>query len=143
MTLEVTDTYTDIDTADSYLVLKNDWLELSNESKQEALLNARMYIDENFSIDDVTDVSDLSVVPDALQFASSLLAYDSVINGDLFVKHTTREVFEKSVKAGSVMSSKKYKTGQKDLRPSSYGKVKVLLSSLYTNLTGVTFLVRS
>ena len=74
MTLEVTDTYTDIDTADTYLVLKNDWLTLSNEVKQDALLNARMYIDENFYVDDVTDVSDLTLVPDALQFSSSLLA---------------------------------------------------------------------
>lgn len=142
MTLSVTDTYTDIATADIYLALKDDWLALSDEKKNEALLNARYFIDENFDIDDIESVADLAAVPDELQMANSLLAYDASTT-DLFKRHTTQTIKEKSVQAGKVKSSKKFTAGKENLLPASYSKVKVLLRPLYSNIESVNFLVRA
>jgi len=142
MTLLVTDTYTDIATADTYLILKDDWLQLSNEKKDEALLEARYFIDENFYTG-IEDVSDLALIPDELQLSNSLLAYDFIANGSLFARHTAKSVKESSVKAGSVQSSKKFIAGNPQLLPSSYSKVKVLLADLYESIDGIVHLVRA
>lgn len=119
---------TDVE-ADSYLSLKEDWLDLDSEIKDDALLWGRYFIDTNF--DCTIDMDDID---DEVKYANSLLAYDYFIQGDLFFDNE-RVVKQSKVVAGKVEVEKTYssiaKTG-----PNSMSKVIAILKNVCNSSMG-------
>ena len=109
--------------ADVFLVLKEDWLDLDDDVKDDALLSARYYIDLNFDC-----VIDYLAISEEVKFANSLLAYDYFIQGDLFFDND-KSVLKKLVKAGSVESETEYGYA-KSKRPNSLTKVVGILKTV-------------
>jgi len=115
-TATVTQFYATATEADDYLALHEDWLDLDEEVKNDALLSARFYIDTNFDC-----VIDYSAISDEVKFANSLLAYDYFIQGDLFFDNK-KNVKSKKVDADGVISEKDYGYATAD-QPNSLSKV--------------------
>jgi len=111
--------------ADAFLELKEDWLDLDEPVKLDALLAARYYIDAKFNC-----VVDYDAIDEEVKFANSLLAYDYFIQGDLFFNNS-KNVKTTLVKAGSVETEKEYFGGNKEV-PNSLGKVKAILQNVCT-----------
>ena len=128
-TAGVQDAYATILQSDSYLPLKDDWLDADDEVKEDALLWGRYYIDANF--DCVIDYDDID---EEVIFANSLLGYDYFNQGDLFFDNQDNLIL-KRVKAGSVETEKEYASGTRK-RPNSLSKVISILSSICNNTSG-------
>lgn len=79
------------------------WYESDDETKQEALGWARVYLDSNYS-----HTFDETDVPDEIKHASALLANEHLTTS-LFSRQTTSDPLEEiEVKAGSVSTRKRY-----------------------------------
>lgn len=137
MAIGVTTAYATIAEASAYLLGNATWSEAEYQNKIDALLEARYYIDSNYSCS-----FDQSLPPDEVKYSSSLLAADFVLNGDLFYSNDI-PIKSKSVKAGSVETSKEFGTISKK-KPASIGKVDTIMASLgCTKLSGTVFLQRA
>jgi len=128
-TAGVQDAYATISQSDSYLPLKDDWLDADDEVKEDALLWGRYYIDANFDC-----VIDYDNIDEEVVFANSLLGYDYLSQGDLFFDNQDNLIL-KRVKAGSVETEKEYASGTRK-RPNSLSKVISILSSICNNTSG-------
>lgn len=137
MALDVQASYATIAEASVYLSEVNSWLSASNQSKQNALMWGRYYIDQNY-----TSTFDQSAPPTEVKFANALLASDFLTDGDLFYSNDV-PVKSKTVKAGSVEVSKTYQAYSK--KPTSIGRVDAILSSVATRIggSGTAFLIRA
>lgn len=80
--------------ADSFLVSKSDWAELSDSVKSENIKKAEVYILTNWESDSV-DFSDEETINDGVKEACSLYAYAS-LHGNLFGDESSS--FSRSVK---------------------------------------------
>lgn len=124
-----TQAYATADEADTYLALKEDWLDLDEEVKLDALLWGRYFIDANFDC-----TIDMDAIAEEVKYANSLLAYDYFIQGDLFFDNQ-RSVKQTKVVAGKVESEKTYFTQSKD-GPASYSKVVAILKPICNKTIG-------
>lgn len=137
MAISVTTSYATVSEASAYLIGNTVWATASFQDKTDALLEARYYIDATYSCS-----FDQSAPPDEVKYASSLLASDFIVTGDLFFANEST-IKKKSVKAGSVQSSKEYSATSKQ-KPASIGKVNAVMASLGCTNTGTTvFLQRA
>jgi len=97
--------YTDLAYANTINVGKLEWENASDSQKNNALVQARYFIDSKYTcvaVDDM-DVDDLTTVPDEFQVANSLLAYEYIL-GTLFEYDALggQAVVAKRVKADKV-----------------------------------------
>jgi len=137
MAIGVTESYVTVPEADVYLKLNSAWLATDYAVKQDALLQARYYIDANYSCS-----FDQSSPPDEVKYASSLLGADYISSGDLFYSNT-QAIKMKRTKAGSVETEKEF-TGSSKQKPASIGQVDAIMASLgCTNTSGTVFLMRA
>lgn len=118
-----TQTYTTVTEADAFLELHEDWLDLDSPVKEDALLWGRYYIDANF--DCVVDYDDIS---EEVKYATSLLAYDYFIQGDLFFDNK-KNIKSKKVVAGKVETETDYGYARAD-KPNSLSKVIAILKTV-------------
>ena len=128
-TATVTQSYATIQEADSYLSIHDDWLDLDDDVKTDALLWGRYFIDSNF--DCVVDMDDID---EEVKYANSLLAYDYNVQGDLFFDNQ-RVVKSKKVVAGKVESERTYSSISRD-GPGSMSKVVAVLKSVCNRTSG-------
>lgn len=137
MTIGVLDSYVTVAEADVYLALDTTWLATDEPHKEDALLQARYYIDATYS-----GCFDQSSPPDEVKYASSLLGADYISSGDLFYSNT-QAIKMKRTKAGSVETEKEF-TGSSKQKPASIGQVDAIMASLgCTNTSGTVFLMRA
>lgn len=122
-TATTTQSYATPSEADGYLALKETWIDLDDEVKQEALLSARYYIDTNFDC-----VVDMDLIDDEVKHANSLLAYDYFIQGDLFFDNK-KNIKSKKTVAGPVETETDYGYSRAD-RPNSLSMVIGILKSV-------------
>jgi len=122
-TATATQSYATAAEADVFLALKEDWLDLDDEVKEDALLWGRYYIDANFDC-----VVDYSAISDEVKYANTLLAYDYFIQGDLFFDNK-KNVKSKKVKAGPVTTETDYGYSKSD-QPNSLSKVIAILKTV-------------
>ena len=115
--------------ADAYLPLKEDWLDLDDDVKDDALLWARYFIDVNFDC-----VVDYSAIDDEVKYATSLLAYDYFIQGDLFFDNK-KNVKSKKVVAGKVETETDYGYARTE-QPNSLSKVIAILKTVCNHSKG-------
>lgn len=115
--------------SDEFLALKEDWLDLDDEIKNDALLWGRYYIDVNFNC-----VIDYSNVVEEVKHANSLLAYDYFIQGDLFFDNK-KNVKSKKVTAGKVKTETDYGYAKSD-KPNSLSKVIAILKGVCSHSKG-------
>jgi hypothetical protein len=105
--------YTDIATADTYAT-SNEWSNATDTEKDQALLMASLWIDQNFTceFDDP--------VQDEIQAATALLA-EQYILGELFTPMTDA-IKRQSIKAGSITTTKEFVSGNNpaELFPEAY-----------------------
>jgi len=134
MTIGVLDSYVTVAEADVYLALDTTWLATDEPHKEDALLQARYYIDATYS-----GCFDQSSPPDEVKYASSLLGADFVSSGDLFYSNSDA-VKSKRVKAGSVESEKEF-SGASKTKPASIGQVDALMASIGCIKTSGTVLL--
>lgn len=121
--------YATVAEADQYLRLKTDWIDLTDDIKEDALLWGRYFIDTNFNC-----VIDMDSIDDEVKYANSLLAYDYFIQGDLYFDNQ-RVVIKKKVVAGKVESEKQYSSISKD-GPNSMSKVVAILKTICSKTSG-------
>ena len=125
ISLLVTDSYASISEADVYLENNTVWSSATDETKTDALIFSRHYIDSKF----VCDLSSYDVIPDELKYANSLLAADYVADTSVF--DASSLVKSKSVRADVVSSSEEYVSGKKN-KPKSAILVESILKDLCT-----------
>ena len=121
--------YATVIQADTFLELHEDWLDLDEPVKEDALLSARYFIDANFSCS-----IDMDAIPEEVSYANSLLAYDYFIQGDLFFDNS-KSIKATKVVAGKVESEKEYFHNTKE-KPNSLGKIKAILKNVCTSNVG-------
>ncbi len=121
--------YATADEADVFLVLREDWTDLDSEVKDDALLWARYYIDANFDC-----VVDYDAISEEVKYATSLLAYDYFIQGDLFFDNK-KNIKSKKVKAGQVETETDYGYSTAD-KPNSLSKVIAVLKTVCNHSQG-------
>ena len=136
ITLGVTESYATIAEADVYLENDTTWNAATDETKTDGLLAARYYIDIAFSC----DLEDYDTVPDALKYATSLLAADYVEDETVFDSGVKLREIE--VEAGDVRSKKVFST-PKGNKPKSLNTVKGVLKGLCSFTGGMINLVRA
>lgn len=135
-TLTVTESYATVSEADAYLENNTSWAAATDETKTDALLFARYYIDYNFSC---TDITDELTVPDAMKYATSLLAADYVADNTVF--DSGANLRRELIQAGSVISEKEYFGGATN-KPGSLALVKGVLKDLCSYSKSTPFLLR-
>jgi len=137
MAIGVTESYVTVAEADAYLILNQVWLDTDYGIKNNALLQARYYIDATYS-----GCFDQSSPPDEVKYASSLLGADFVSSGDLFYSNS-QAVKMKRTKAGSVETEKEF-IGASKQKPASIGQVDALMAALgCVKTSGTVFLMRA
>lgn len=124
-----TQAYATVIQADTFLEIHEDWLDLDEPIKEDALLWGRYFIDANFSCN-----IDMDLIDESVSYANSLLAYDYFIQGDLFFDNGKATKRTKVV-AGKVESEKEYFHSTKE-KPNSLGKVKAMLKDVCTSNIG-------
>jgi len=124
-----TQTYATASEADAFLELHEDWVDLDEPVKLDALLWGRYYIDANF--DCVVDYDDIS---EEVKYATSLLAYDYFIQGDLFFDNK-KNIKSKKVDADGVLVEKDYGYAKAD-KPNSLSKVIAILKTVCNHSKG-------
>ena len=116
--------------ADVFLTLKEDWLDLDSDVKNDALLWGRYFIDSNFDCE-----VDMDLIDEEVKYANSLLAYDYFIQGDLFFDNQNA-VKSKKVVAGKVETEKTFVSATKDTA-NSMSKVIAILKGVCSRTRGV------
>jgi len=130
--------YATVSEASAYLIGKTAWTAAAFQTKTDGLLEARYYIDSQYSCPSF----DQSDPPDEIKFASSLLAYDFVLAGDIFYVNQSG-IKKKRVKAGSVEVETEY-IGANKIKPTTKGQVDAILASLGCSVNaGTVFLQRA
>lgn len=129
--LGIMESYCTVNEADTFLPLKEDWLDADSEVKEDALLWGRYYIDANFDC-----VIDADAIDDRVKFANSLLAYDYFKKGDLFFDNESA-IKKKRVKGGPVETEREYVSGLVNHSPDSLSKVKSILKDLCSATTSM------
>jgi len=124
-----TQAYATASEADAFLELHEDWLDLDEPVKLDALLWGRYYIDANFDC-----VIDIDAVSEEVKYADSLLAYDYFIQGDLFFENA-KTILSKKVVAGKVETEKSYTYSSKE-KPNSLSKVAAILKTVCNHSQG-------
>jgi hypothetical protein len=141
--LEYNKAYATADESDVFLSLNSVWQNLSVTEKEDALLWARYYLDDNFDC----ALSSLDTIPDELKYANCLLAVDYNSEGSLYKNKSEPTVKKIRVKAGDVESEKEYGSGgdNSNYLPPSIYKVRNLLAPICTriNTSGTVNLVRA
>lgn len=135
ITLGVTDSYATETEADAYLINNTIWNTATSADKTTALLFARYYIDENFSC----ALDNETVIPDALKYATSLLAADYIEDSTVF--DSGASIKEKEVQA-DVSSRTVYSTPLTN-KPKSLQIVKGILKDLCVQSSSTVYLVRT
>lgn len=115
--------------ADTFLELHDDWLDLDEPIKDDALLWGRYYIDANFDC-----VVDYDTISEEVKYATSLLAYDYFIQGDLFFDNNTN-LKSKKVDADGVLVEKDFGYVRAD-KPKSLSKVVAILKTVCNHTKG-------
>lgn len=137
MAIGVTTSYVTVPEADVYLKLNATWLATDFAVKEDALLQARYYIDSSYS-----GCFDQESPPDEVKYASSLLGADYISSGDLFYSNS-QAVKMKRTKAGSVETEKEF-VGAGKAKPTSIGQVDAIMASLgCIKTSGTVFLMRA
>lgn len=121
--------YATIAEADLYLAIRADWLSLTTEVKDDALLWARYFIDTNFNC-----IIDYDAIPEEVKYANSLLAYDYFIQGDLYFDNE-QIVKSKKVVAGKVETEKSFQAPSGTV-PNSISKVVSILKPICSKTSG-------
>jgi hypothetical protein len=124
-----TQTYATALEADAFLELHEDWLDLDDTVKIDALLWGRYYIDANFDC-----VVDYDAISEEVKYATSLLAYDYFIQGDLFFDNK-KNIKSKKVVAGKVKTETDYDYARAD-KPNSLSKVIAILKTVCNHSNG-------
>jgi len=133
--IAVTDSYCTLNEADSYLENNTVWNAASDEDKEEALLEARYHIDITYECDLATE----TVIPDALKYATAILAAEAIADSAIF--NSSPSVQKERVKADSVEAETEYFTGSKS-QPKKTKQVTSILQSICTKIGSSVFLVR-
>ncbi len=133
------DPYCTVVRADEILAGNADWLALDEDVKLDALVEARYYIDDRYSCPTL----DEAAIPTEMEYVNAWLAADAVDTG-LFDTNTNPDrIKSKSVKAGSVTTSKSYFSAA-SFRPATKAKCDTYLSGIcYKNSSTVVQLVRA
>lgn len=124
VTLQITDGYATIDEADTYLENDSVWLAYTDETKQEALMWARYYLEDNFDY----DLDSIDAIDEEAKLACAVVAADYAKDQKIFGS-SEAAIKSKSIKADTVSSSITYETGQK-YKPPSVGKAFVLMGKV-------------
>jgi hypothetical protein len=135
-TLTVTQAYATVAEADVYLENDATWNALSDESKTDALLDARYWIDSTFSCDFTTDTT----IPDEMKYANSKLAAEYAADETIFDNPVS--VKRERVKADTVESEKEY-SGGKSNTPKALTIVKAIVSDYCTHQGSTVSLLRT
>lgn len=117
--------------SDVFLEIHEDWLDLDDEVKEDALLWGRYFIDTNFNC-----VVDMDAIDEEVKYANSLLGYDYFIQGDLFFDNQ-QAVKQKKTVAGKVETEKTYQSPSVD-GPNSYSKVIAILAPICSKTSART-----
>lgn len=133
--LAVTASYATVSEADAYLENNSEWQAATDEDKTDLLLEARYYIDTNFSC----DLTEYTEVPEQLKYATSILAAEALVTSTIF--DTTANIKREYTKADTVVSETEY-FGGASTRPSKLGYVKGILKTLCRYNATTTFLLR-
>lgn len=128
-TATATQSYATVSEADTFLELHEDWVDLDEPIKTDALLWGRYYIDANFDC-----VVDYDAISEEVKYANSLLAYDYFIQGDLFFDNQ-KGIKSKKVVAGDVETEKDYGYAKTD-KPNSLSKVIAILKTVCNHSNG-------
>jgi len=136
--ISVTTAYATPIEADQYLRNSDAWLDLDIEVKEDALLQARYFIDARY---DFIVEFDPSNPQDEVKYASVLLASGYTSSGVLF-NTSSAGIKKKSVKAGSVDTFVEY-ASPLTVRPSNLKLVDSVMSPVATANTGSVNLVRA
>lgn len=128
-TATTTQAYATLIEANAFLATNSIWQEADEDDANDALLWGRYFIDLNFDC-----VIDYSNIDEEVKFANSILAYDYLVQGDLFFDNESK-IKIKRVKAGTVESETEYTTG-KSSRPSSLSKVIAILKPVCNYVKG-------
>lgn len=108
------------------------WLALDDAAKEDGLVEARYYLDDKFfcAIDEADP-------PSEIKLANAWLAADAAVGSGLYSSSTDPErVKSKSIKAGSVTTSKTYFSAT-SFRPATKARVDIYLSGICTKIGGV------
>lgn len=137
ITLAVTESYCTIDEADAYLENNTAWNAATDKDKTDALLEARYYIDVTFEC----DLSEETVIPDALKYATAILAAEAISSPNIF---DSGPVIQKErSKADVVEVEKEYFVGSKN-QPAKLKQVQGILQSVCTRVgLSTSWLLRS
>jgi hypothetical protein len=131
LTLAVNASYATIDEADVYLENNAAWNAASDETREEALLWARYYIDYRFNCIDVLDS-----IPDELIFATAILAAEYVVRPNAFKPQAT--VIKKAVQVGSIKTFKQFSSDDK-VTPSVSRMAKTMLRRIAGEISNNRF----
>lgn len=122
--------YTDIAYCDT-VNLGVEWVEATDTEKQRAIDTGELWINAEYAC------SNTDPVDDNIQRANALLA-DKFIKGEFFTPETAT-ISEKTVKAGSVETSKTFQGGQRS--EDSFAEIKLLLGSVCSISSTAQFVV--
>lgn len=136
ITLGVQESYCTEDEADALLEDNTVWEAATSEEKIAGLLAARYFIDITFNC----ALSDLTVIPDSLKYATALLANDYISDNTIFDSGV--KIQEQEVTAGSVSSRKVFATPKAN-KPKSLKIVKGILKDLCIYSGGIVNLIRA
>ena len=132
ITLQITEGYATVAEADLYLELDTAWLNASDETKADALMWGRYYLEDNFTY----DLDNIDVIDEEAKLANSVLAADYIANGKLF-GDSEAPIQSKSVKADVVSKTVVYDTS-KEYKPPSVGKAFTLMAKVADRISGNT-----
>lgn len=133
--LNTLDSFATLLEANSYLSNRTNWTSSSDESKTEALIYGRYFLDGNYQCTIVGDI------PDELKYSNSLLAVDFLIDPSSF--YSSKNIKMKRVKADVVESETEF-IGGGSKTPPSWLQVQSILQNLCPRINGsVVFVMRT
>lgn len=128
--LGVTDGYATLVEANAYNIASTAWEKATDAVKQDALMFARYYIDDNW----VYDLEQIDAIDEEMKLGNSILALDYLENGKLF-GDSEAPIKSKSVSAGAVSQSITYDVSI-NYKPPSIGKAFAIIAKVAIKRTG-------
>jgi hypothetical protein len=114
--------------ADIELADDSVWIAYSNEEKEEALSWARVYIDDTYMFASVVD-EDSNTYPEVIT-ANSILAAEHKLKSLFHRQSPTGPLEESEVRAGSVLSRKRYRSKGMPTWVDPFPEITALLTSI-------------